>query len=183
MRQYLEMKEAHPDCILFFRLGDFYEMFFDDAVLASELLEITLTSREKGENGVPMCGVPHHSARGYVARLVERGHKVAVCEQVEEPGAGKKLVRREVVQVVTPGLVTDTDMLEAKEPHYLSGRGGRRQGFGFAYLDVTTGEFRVGRAASDRELAEEVGRIEPREILVGPDGPDAPASGPEPPCG
>jgi len=166
MRQYLELKEEHPDCILFFRLGDFYEMFFEDAVLAAELLEITLTSRDKGEDGVPMCGVPHHSARGYIAKLVNEGHKVAICEQVEPPG-GKKLVKREVVQVVTPGLVTDLEMVDAKAPRYLftAVKGGNAS-FGFAYFDVTTGEFRVGEALSESALAEELSRIEPHEILL-----------------
>jgi len=166
MRQYLELKEEHPDCILFFRLGDFYEMFFEDAVVASELLEITLTSRDKGEDGVPMCGVPHHSARGYIARLVNEGYKVAICEQVEPPG-GKKLVKREVIQVVTPGLVTDLEMVDAKAPRYLFTTVEEGNGrFGFAYFDVTTGEFRVGEAPNVNALSEEISRIEPHEILL-----------------
>ncbi len=166
MRQYLELKQAHPDCILLFRLGDFYEMFFEDAEVASRVLEITLTSRDKGEGAVPMCGVPWHSARGYIAKLVESGHKVAICEQVEDPRQAKGLVRREVVQVVTPGLVTDTEMLEAKEPQHLVAVAPGRRGVGFAYADVTTGAFRVGEAAGWDELAEELVRIEPREVLV-----------------
>src|SRR5689334_22840046 len=104
MRQYLETKSRYPDAILFFRLGDFYEMFLEDAQVAHEVLEITLTSRAKGDERVPMAGVPYHAARGYIARLVERGYKVAICDQVEEPGPGKTLVRREVTRVVTPGM-------------------------------------------------------------------------------
>src|SRR6476659_415877 len=103
MRQYLEIKEDHPDCIVFFRLGDFYEMFFDDAVVVARTLDLTLTSRDKGkENPVPMCGVPHHAAAGYLTRLVERGFKVAIAEQVEDPKLTKGIVRREVVRIITP---------------------------------------------------------------------------------
>src|SRR5438105_11994606 len=109
MRQYLETKAAHPGCLLFFRLGDFYEMFFEDAVEAAEILQIALTSRAKGADRVPMCGVPHHAARRYIARLIEHGKKVAICEQVEEPGKGA-LVKREVIRVVTPGMVLDEDV-------------------------------------------------------------------------
>ena len=168
MRQYLEIKESHPDAILFFRLGDFYEMFFDDALTASELLELTLTSRDKNEEPVPMCGIPHHSAKNYITRLVEAGHKVAICDQVEDPATAKKLVRREVVRVVTPGLVGDPDLVEARMPHYLlCVAPGQDGGAGFAYVDATTGEFRVGEATGPDHLAEEIGRIAPHEIVVG----------------
>src|SRR5512143_3701578 len=112
MRQYLETKARYPDAILFFRLGDFYEMFFEDAVKASEALQITLTSRAKGDDRVPMCGVPHHAARHYIARLIDQGFKVAVCDQIEEtagPKGGKGMFRREVTRVVTPGMVLDDD--------------------------------------------------------------------------
>ncbi len=173
MRQYLELKRAHPDCILMFRLGDFYEMFFEDAEVASRVLEITLTSRDKGENAVPMCGVPWHAARGYIARLVQEGHKVAICEQVEDPSQAKGLVRREIVQVVTPGLVTDTDAIEAKEPQYLLALVGEGRRVGFAYADITTGEFRVGEAASWTEAADEIAGLSPREVLV-PEGSEVP---------
>ncbi|MEW6486860.1 MAG: DNA mismatch repair protein MutS [Thermodesulfobacteriota bacterium] len=166
MRQYLELKQAHPGCILMFRLGDFYEMFFDDAQVASRVLEITLTSRDKGEGAVPMCGVPWHAARAHIARLVESGHKVAVCDQVEDPRQAKGLVRREVVQVVTPGLVTDTEMIDAKRAQYLLALHPGRRGVGFSYADVTTGEFRVGEARNWEAAAAEVARIEPREVLV-----------------
>src|SRR5574342_869769 len=118
LRQYLETKARYPDAILFFRLGDFYEMFFDDAVQASQALQIALTARAKGDEKVPMCGVPYHAARGYVARLLERGFKVAICDQVEEPGRSQ-LVRREVTRVVTPGMVFDDQMLDPREASFL----------------------------------------------------------------
>ncbi|MBI5014295.1 MAG: DNA mismatch repair protein MutS [Deltaproteobacteria bacterium] len=169
MRQYLDLKRAHPDAILLFRLGDFYEMFFEDAEVASRVLEITLTSRDKGEDAVPMCGVPWHSARGYIARLVEHGFKVAICEQVEDPRQAKGLVRREVVQVVTPGLVLDLEAIEAKAPLYLMALVPGRKAVGFAFVDVTTGEFRVGEAGGWPSVAAEVTRLEPREVLV-PEG-------------
>ena len=114
-RQYKEMKELHPDCILFFRLGDFYEMFDEDALLASKELELTLTTRDRGkpeEERTPMCGVPYHSADAYVARLISKGYKVAICEQMEDPALATGLVEREVVRIVTPGPVIDSNMLE-----------------------------------------------------------------------
>ena len=120
MRQYLEIKERHPDAILFFRLGDFYEMFFEDAVLAARLLDLTLTTRDKGkEDPIPMCGVPHHAAGAYVARLVRQGHRVAICEQVEDPRSAKGVVRREVVRVVTPGTQIDAAALESGDTSYV----------------------------------------------------------------
>src|SRR5512142_1642308 len=141
MRQYLETKAKVGDAILFFRLGDFYEMFFEDAQTASEALQITLTSRSK-EDKIPMCGVPYHSARGYVARLLEKGFKVAICDQVEEPGKSA-LVRREVTRVVTPGMVLDDQVLDPREASWLGavalseapGAGG-----GLALLDASTGQ-------------------------------------------
>jgi len=121
MRQYLEAKERYPDAILFFRCGDFYEMFFEDAVLAARLLELTLTSRDKGkDDAVPMCGVPHHAARGYLAKLTELGQKVAICEQMEDPKLAKGLVKREVVRVITPGVVIDDDVLDPKRARYVA---------------------------------------------------------------
>src|SRR5512138_2300518 len=122
MRQYLEIKAQYPDAILFFRLGDFYEMFLDDAVKASRILDITLTSRGKGGDGkeMPLCGVPYHSATPYLAKLIEAGEKVAICEQTEDPKQAKGIVKREVVRVVTPGLVTDADSLAPKENNYLA---------------------------------------------------------------
>jgi len=120
MRQYLDIKDKHPDAVLFFRLGDFYEMFFEDAVLGARLLDLTLTTRDKGrDDAVPMCGVPHHAARGYIARLTELGHKVVLCEQVEDPKLAKGLVKREVVRIITPGIVLDDDVLDPKVPRYV----------------------------------------------------------------
>ncbi|MEJ7600740.1 MAG: hypothetical protein WKG01_22740 [Kofleriaceae bacterium] len=120
MRQYLDIKDQHPDAMLFFRLGDFYEMFFEDAVIGARLLDLTLTTRDKGkEDAVPMCGVPHHAARGYIAKLTELGHKVVMCEQTEDPKLAKGLVKREVVRIITPGIVLDDDVLEPKLPRYV----------------------------------------------------------------
>ena len=121
MRQYLDAKEQHRDAILLFRMGDFYEMFYEDALTAARALDLTLTSRSKdaGGNGIPMCGVPHHAADGYVARLVRKGFRVAICEQVEDPRKAKGLVRREVVRVVSPGTLTDANYLDAREPAFL----------------------------------------------------------------
>ena len=142
MRQYLEVKDAYPDCIVFFRLGDFYEMFFDDAVVVARALDLTLTTRDKGkENPVPMCGVPHHAAKHYLAKLVERGFKVAICEQVEDPKAARGIVRREVVRVVTPGVILDEEQLDPKAAHYLVAVIADGETAGIAHLDVTTGEF------------------------------------------
>src|SRR5687768_17326658 len=119
MRQYLEVKASQPDAILFFRLGDFYEMFFEDAVKAAEVLQITLTSRAKGAERVPMCGVPYHAARRYIARLIEAGLKVAICDQVDQV-EGKGIFRREVTRVVTPGVLLDDEVLEAKENNFVA---------------------------------------------------------------
>jgi len=165
MRQYLEVKARHPDAILFFRLGDFYEMFFEDALKASEALQITLTSRSKGDDKVPMCGVPHHAARGYVARLLERGFKVAICDQVEEPGRSQ-IVRREVTRVVTPGMVLDDQMLDPREASYLGAVAFGESGGGLALLDASTGQLRCGEVRSDERLVEELRRAGVRELLL-----------------
>jgi DNA mismatch repair protein MutS len=120
MRQYLEIKAGYPDAILFFRMGDFYEMFLDDALLASRILDITLTSRNKGSGDeIPFCGVPYHSVTPYITRLIETGHKVAICEQVEDPKQAKGIVRREVVRVITPGLLIEAESLSPEENNYL----------------------------------------------------------------
>jgi DNA mismatch repair protein MutS len=167
LRQYLETKAQVPGALLFFRLGDFYELFFDDAVQAAEVLQITLTSRAKGGDRIPMCGVPHHAARRYIARLIEAGHKVAVCEQLEPPGKG--IVRREVVRIITPGMVFDDEVLEAKENNFLAAvappadEGGP---WGAALLDASTGEFLALAPGSYDELLEELTRAGPREILL-----------------
>ena len=173
MRQYFEIKAAHPDAILFFRLGDFYEMFLDDAVVASKILDITLTSRNKGAaDEVPLCGIPFHSCQPYIAKLVQNGHRVAICEQVEDPKAAKGIVRREVVRVVTPGLVVDTDTLDPRRNNYLAalapGGGGR---WGLACVDITTGEFRATESAALAEIGTELAARDPAEVLL-PEGED-----------
>ena len=171
MRQYHAVKQQVPGALLMFRLGDFYELFFEDAVTAARELEITLTSRNKEKGtAIPMCGVPYHSAEGYIARLIGRGYRVAICEQMEEAGAGKKLVRREVTRIVTPGTATDAHLLRSHENNYLAAvaRNGTRAGV--AYVDVSTGEFR----ATEVEMAELPGLIESvaaREILVAAEAP------------
>ncbi|UCF03777.1 MAG: DNA mismatch repair protein MutS, partial [Deltaproteobacteria bacterium] len=165
IQQYLEIKESHQDAILFYRMGDFYEMFFEDAIVASRELEITLTSRDKqAEDPIPMCGVPHHAAETYIANLLEKGHKVALCEQVEDPRQAKGLVRREVVRVVTPGTVLDS--LESKSPNYLAATHWAGENCGLAFLDLSTADFRMTQTESLAWLLEELGRIEPRELLV-----------------
>src|SRR5438128_2178779 len=145
LEQYFEIKRQVPDAILFYRLGDFYEMFFEDAELAAPLLDLVLTARHKGqENEAPMCGVPYHSADGYIAKLIKQGMRVAICEQVEEPSAAKGLVRREIVRIVTPGTATESNIVERDSCYLLAlsplppGEGGRRPGEGLAaaYLDV-----------------------------------------------
>ncbi len=171
MRQYLDTKSRYPDAILFFRLGDFYEMFFEDALAASEALQITLTARSKGDEKVPMCGVPHHAARGYVAKLLEKGFKVAICDQVEEPGKSQ-IVRREVTRVVTPGMVLDDQVLDPREASYLGAVALGDGGAGLALLDASTGELRVGEVRDGGRLVDELRRAGVRE-LVFPAGADA----------
>jgi DNA mismatch repair protein MutS len=166
MRQYLEVKAGHPDAILFFRLGDFYEMFFEDAVRASEILQITLTSRAKGADRVPMCGVPYHSARRYIARLVDQGLRVAICEQVEEAQGGKGIVRREVIRVITPGMVLDDEVLEPRVNNFLGAVHLGEERCGAALLDASTGDFHALEVEGPDLLAEELSRADVREILV-----------------
>lgn len=167
MQQYLSTKEKYPDAILFFRLGDFYEMFFEDAILASKAMEITLTSRSKGEDGerIPMCGVPHHAAENYIVKLLEKGFKVAICNQVEDPRQAKGVVKREVTRVVTPGTVLNDQVLEARTPNFLLAVADGEKSYGIAFLDFTTGDFRVTEVESENMLLDEVSRIDPREIL------------------
>jgi DNA mismatch repair protein MutS len=174
MRQYAAIKKEHPNALLFFRLGDFYELFFDDAVLAARELQITLTSRNK-EKGVaiPMCGVPYHAAEGYIAKLIRRGFKVAVCEQVEDPRLAKKLVRREVRRVVTPGTAADSS-LNAEENNFLAAVATVGDRVGFAALDLSTGEFRATEFAGEsagRRIQEELEQLRPKEMLYGSSAP------------
>ncbi len=173
MTQYMEIKEQHRDCILFFRLGDFYEMFFDDALLASKELEITLTARNAGqEEKAPMCGVPYHSADAYIARLVEKGYRVAICEQVEDPAQAKGIVRREVTQILTPGTLVNQTMLNEKENNYLASLFLAGEHLGLAYSDISTGElFLTDLSLRDgaAELLNQLAGIRPREILLNPE--------------
>lgn len=166
MDQYLEQKAKHPDAILFFRMGDFYEMFFEDAVLASKELEIALTARNKAkEDSIPMCGVPYHSASTYIQKLLDKGYKVAVCEQVESPSKAKKLVRRVVTRVISPGVVISPDVLQAGESNYLVAIA-RDTSFGVAFADFTTGEFCAFEAPDENKLFAELGRLNPAELLI-----------------
>ena len=170
MQQYMDIKEAHQDCILFFRLGDFYEMFFEDAKLVSRELELTLTGKNCGlEERAPMCGVPFHSADTYIARLIEKGHKVAICEQTEDPAAAKGLVKREVIRIVTPGTVLSSNMLKEKENNYIASIYAGEDSIGLAYCDVSTGEMNLTtiRGTNQREnLVNEIVKINAREVLV-----------------
>jgi DNA mismatch repair protein MutS len=167
MQQYLQIKERYQDAILFFRLGDFYEMFFEDAHTASKILDIALTSRNKSDDGsVPLCGVPYHSVEPYIQKLLDAGHKVAVCEQVEDPALAKGVVKREVVRVITPGTVTAVDALDARGNNFLAAVFKGTAGFGLALTDITTGEFRCTEIAEEAALLDELGRIRPSEILL-----------------
>ena len=167
MQQYLRVKEAYPDSILLYRLGDFYEMFFEDAEVASRILDLTLTSRNKGEETpVPLCGVPHHSVQPYVQRLLEAGHKVAVCEQIEDPAVAKGIVERKVVRVVTPGTVLEEESLEPREPCYLAAVLGDGPRAALAVVDLSTGELRAAELDDPATLREEVTRLRPREIVA-----------------
>jgi len=142
LRQYLDIKKRYPGTILFFRLGDFYEMFNEDAVVGSRELEITLTARQKdSSNPIPMCGIPHHAAASYIARLVRKGYRVAICEQTETAGKGVKLVRREVVKVITPGTAIDPQLVEAKDSVYLAAVTVKGQMSAVAFLETSSGDF------------------------------------------
>lgn len=166
MQQYLTMKENHPDAFLFFRLGDFYELFFEDAKEVAQLLELTLTSRnKKAEVEVPMCGVPHHSAQGYINQLVEMGHKVAVCEQVEDPKEAKGMVKREVVQVITPGTVMEGSAIEAKENTFVAAMVEQAHRYGLAYADLSTGELRVTFTDKESDLITEIETLAVKEVV------------------
>ncbi len=167
MQQYLSLKDQNKDAILFFRLGDFYEMFFDDAVLVSGLLELTLTGRDCGlSERAPMCGVPYHAAEVYIARLIEKGYKVAIAEQMSDPKASKGLVERSIVRVVTPGTVIDTSMLSERQPNYILALCINKDKAGLAFADVSTGEFNAYQIDSARlRLSDEIARIAPKEIL------------------
>ena len=180
MRQYFEAKRQYRDAIVFFRMGDFYEMFYEDALTAARALELTLTSRSRDSSGgaIPMCGVPWHAADGYIARLVKKGFRVAVCEQMEDPRKAKGVVRREVVRVVSPGTLTDAGYLDAREPAFLMGIvPAEGSGYGVALLDLSTGEFTTAeyRGSDGRQaLADELAVLRPREIVTPAEADDVP---------
>src|SRR6202161_4264401 len=170
MRQYAAVKKEHPTALLFFRLGDFYELFFDDAILAAKELQITLTSRNKEKGiAVPMCGVPYHAAEGYISKLIRKGFKVAICEQMENAGLAKKLVRREVTRVVTPGTAADSS-LGSEENNFLAAVAQIGDRVGFAALDLSTGEFRATEFSGEdagKRIEEELQQLRPKELLYG----------------
>ncbi len=174
MRQYAAIKKEHPSALLFFRLGDFYELFFDDAVLAAKELQITLTSRNKEKGiAVPMCGVPHHAADGYISKLIRKGFKVAICEQVEDPRVAKKLVRREVTRIVTPGTAADSS-LSSEENNFLAAVAQTGERVGFAALDLSTGEFRATEFQGEdaaKKIQEEIQQLRPKEVLYASSAP------------
>src|SRR5258708_22536839 len=172
MQQYHAIKARYPHALLLFRLGDFYELFYEDAIIAARELQITLTSRnrEKGQP-IPKCGVPYHAAEGYIARLIRAGFKIAICDQMEQPGPGKKLVRREVVRVITPGTATDGALVEARENSFLASVAKHSSGspIGLAFVDLSTGEFQATEfsgARADESLRDELQLLRPRETLL-----------------
>ena len=170
MQQYLELKNQYKDCILFFRLGDFYEMFFEDALLASKELEITLTGRDCGlKERAPMCGIPYHAAEGYISKLVDKGYKVAIGEQVEDPSVSKGIVKRDVVKIITPGTLTESYMLEEKENNYIMSVYIDQETIGLAFADISTGELRTAEIGGDKvieKLVDEIVKINPAEIII-----------------
>ncbi|MEK7679409.1 MAG: DNA mismatch repair protein MutS, partial [Deltaproteobacteria bacterium] len=185
MRQYLDIKGMHKDAILFFRMGDFYEMFFDDAVLAAGILEIALTSRDR-EKKIPMCGVPHHAASSYIARLIKAGHKVAVCEQMGDPPSipplckggirGGHIVERAVTRVITPGIAFEDELLDRGSNNFISSVFVSSGKYGLASMDVSTGEFMATELATNAELRDEISRLRPIELAL-PEGQEIPAWG------
>lgn len=166
MQQYMEIKNQYKDCILFYRLGDFYEMFFEDALTCTKELEITLTGKNYGqEERAPMCGVPYHAVEGYLSKLISKGYRVAICEQVEDPKAVKGIVRREVIRIVTPGTNLNPQALDESKNNYLMGIVHTTNAYGIATVDVTTGDFYVTEVDTDRKLLDEVNKFNPSEII------------------
>lgn len=167
MEQYHKIKKGHPDSILFFRLGDFYEMFFEDAKTASKVLGLTLTSRNKSiKNSTPLCGVPHHSAEQYCNKLLKNGYKVAICEQVENPKEAQGVVERKVVKILTPGTILDSENLESKSNNYIASVYLSDKGSAISYCDISTGELRVSSLDNQSDVLDEIIRLEPKEILI-----------------
>src|SRR5580698_9948018 len=180
MRQYNSVKEQVPGALLMFRLGDFYELFFEDAVVAARELEITLTARNKEKGtAIPMCGVPYHAAEGYIARLIQKGYRVAICDQMEDAGPGKKLVKREITRIVTAGTATDAHLLRSHENNYLAAvsRGSSANGnrAGLAHVDISTGEFRTTEI-DPAELQSALESLGAREVLVASEHPLLPGT-------
>ena len=170
MTQYMEIKEQNKDSIIFFRLGDFYEMFFDDARLASEELDLTLTGRDCGlKERAPMCGVPYHSCEGYIARLVEKGYKVAVCEQTEDPATAKDIVKREIVRIITPGTIIEGNMLDESKNNYLASVYFNDSAAAVCFIDASTGQSHLTEITgndADIKIIDEIVRFSPSEIIV-----------------
>ncbi|MBV5268102.1 MAG: DNA mismatch repair protein MutS, partial [Burkholderiaceae bacterium] len=167
MKQYIAMKSENPDALLFYRMGDFYEMFFEDAEIASPILEIALTSRNKNDEfPVPMCGVPHRAVQGYIARLIEQGFKVAICDQTEDASLAKGLVRREVVRVITPGMIVEDGLLDEKTNNFILALCRHDRDIGLSCLDISTGTFRMTQSENRDVIRDEIIRISPREILL-----------------
>ena len=170
MQMYLDTKEQYKDCILFYRLGDFYEMFFDDAITVSRELELTLTGKDCGlDERAPMCGIPHHAINTYIPKLVEKGYKVAVCEQLEDPKEAKGIVKRDVVKIVTPGTITELTMLDEKKNNYIASILVQNTMAAIAFCDVSTGEFLVSNVSGidiNIKLINEISRIRPAEIVI-----------------
>ena len=170
MQHYMAVKEQYPDCFVFYRLGDFYEMFFDDAVEGSKILELTLTGRDCGlEERAPMCGVPYHSVDSYINKLIHAGHKVAICEQMEDPALAKGLVERSVVRVITPGTVIEEEILDASKNNYLVAVNYAQNGIGFAYCDISVGSFfacELYGPTMITDLCDELCRLNPTEIIA-----------------
>jgi len=170
MQHYLNLKEDYKDAIIFYRLGDFYEMFFDDAITASRELEITLTGRECGqEERAPMCGVPFHAAESYIAKLIAKGYKVAICEQLEDPKSTKGIVKRDVIRVVTPGTVIESNLLDENKNNYIMAIFKKGIHFGISVCDVSTGDFystQIRESNNFPLLLDEIARYTPAEIIV-----------------
>ena len=173
MKQYMEIKEQYKDTILLFRVGDFYEMFFEDAIIASRDLEITLTGKDCGmEERAPMCGVPFHSVDTYVAKLIEKGHKAAICEQLENPATTRGIVRRDVIRIITPGTVIEHNMLEEKKNNYIMMIYKQGMFFGITICDITTGDLlatNINKSGSIYSVIDEIAKYLPTEIIVNED--------------
>src|SRR5215470_2226958 len=175
MEQYIEIKAANPDCLLFYRMGDFYELFFEDAEIASRALGIALTKRGKHQGAdIPMCGVPVHAADDYLQKLIAAGFRVAVCEQMEDPAEAKKrgsksVVKRDVIRLVTPGTITEEKLLAPSEASYFMSlgrvKGGPENSYAIAWIDISTGAFRVAESSAER-LATDIFRVDPKELIV-----------------